>query len=111
MQTGKNNHDSIDQIMDSLDGIQSAMPRPFLHTRIMARMDRTRKDPWVRTWNFISKPAVSMAIVASLMIMNLYIFIQRSADQVEVKEEPTASVANDYEQQFVSYYSINEDLP
>jgi hypothetical protein len=111
MQTGKNNQDRIDQIMESLEGMESAMPRPFLYTRISARMDRNRKDPWVRTWNFITRPAVSMSIVASLMIMNLYIVFQRSADRSDLKEEPTANVTNDYELQFVSYYSINEDLP
>jgi hypothetical protein len=111
MQSGNNNQDRIDEVMDSLDGIQPAMPRPFLYTRIMARMERTRKDPWVRTWDFLTRPAVSLAIVFSLMIINLYILFQRSTSQPELKDEPTANLSNDYESQFVSYYSFNEEQP
>ena len=111
MQTGSHREVNIDLILDSLDGMERAQPRPFLHTRIMARMERNRRNPWVQTWNFVSRPAVSLTIIAGLMLLNFITLYQRTSEQTEIREEMTASASVEYEAQFVSYYAINDEQP
>ena len=111
MQTGSHHEVNIDLILDSLDGIQPAQPRPFLHTRVMARLERNRSNPWVRVWNVVSTPAVSLAIITSLLIINLVTVYQRTDAQAEVGEESVAAAPAEYEAQFVSYYAINDEQP
>ena len=111
MQTGSPQEVNIDLILDSLDGIQPAQPRPFLHTRVMARMERNHSNLWVRAWNFVSAPAISVAIITCLLIMNLITVYQGSGDQPEVREEVLANTTAEYEGQLVSYYAFNDEQP
>jgi hypothetical protein len=111
MQTGSHHEVNIDLILDSLDGIQPAQPRPFLHTRVMARLERNRSNPWVMAWNFLSKPAVYVSIIACLMVLNLVTLYQRTNEQAEVREESIAISAVEYDGQSVSYYAFNDEQP
>ncbi len=109
MQTESHHEVNIDLILDSLHGIQSAQPRPFLYTRVMARMERDRSNPWVKAWNFVSTPAITVSIITCLLIMNLYTVYQRTTDQPEVQVESLATATAEYEGQLVSYYAFNDE--
>jgi|LauGreDrversion4_2_1035121.scaffolds.fasta_scaffold270678_2 hypothetical protein len=111
MQAESHHEVNIDLILDSLDGITPAEPRPFLHTRVMARLERNRSNPWVRTWNFVSRPAVYVSIIGCLMIMNLFTLYQRTNEQGDVREESVAVATVEYEGQSLSYYAFNDDQP
>lgn len=111
MQTGSHHEVNIDLILDSLDGIERAQPKPFLHTRVLARMDKNRSNPWVQTWNFISRPVVSFSFITCILIINLYTLFQRTEEQSQVREDTVASTSVDYESQFVSYYAVNDEQP
>src|SRR6478735_10385204 len=59
----------IEQTLQCLDGVKRAEANPFLFTRIKARM--AKKDSvWERTFSFISKPIIAMAIVLLVMAVN-----------------------------------------
>jgi hypothetical protein len=111
MQTGSHHEVNIDLILDSLDGIERAQPKPFLHTRILARIDKTRSNPWIQTWNFITRPAVSFAFITTILLLNLYTLFQRGTEQADIREEIVAASSVDYESQFVSYYAVNDEQP
>lgn len=111
MQTGSHHEVNIDLILDSLDGIEPAHPRPFLHTRVMARMERNHKNPWVKAWNFVSTPAISVTIIICLLIINMVTVYQRAADQQDLREEALANGSAEYEGQLVSYYAFNDEQP
>jgi len=91
--------DAVDKTMDSLDGLQRAMPRPFLFTRIKARLVREEKSFWSRALDFIGRPAVAMATVVIAVIINATVFF-------EFQSEP-AQNAQDEEQVFASEYNLS----
>jgi hypothetical protein len=59
----------IEQTLQCLDGAKRAEANPFLFTRIKARMDR-KANVWERSFSFISKPAIAVAIVVMVMAVN-----------------------------------------
>jgi hypothetical protein len=59
----------IEQTLQCLDGVKRAEANPFLFTRIKARMNK-RANVWERTFSFISKPAIAVAIVVLVMAVN-----------------------------------------
>ena len=60
----------IEQTLQCLDGVKRAESNPFLFTRIQARMNK-RSSRWEeRTFSFISKPAIAIAIVVLVMAVN-----------------------------------------
>lgn len=59
----------IEQTLQCLDGAKRAEANPFLFTRIKARMNR-KANVWERTFSFISRPAIAVAIVVLVMAVN-----------------------------------------
>lgn len=87
----------IEKTLESIDGIQRAASNPYLFTRIKARMDRD-KNPWERTFSFVSKPLVAVAMLVFVMAINGWAIFSTS-NEVIGESNGTASVseiANEY---------------
>jgi len=59
----------IEQTLETLNGVKRAEANPYLFTRIKARMNR-KSGVWDRTFSFVSKPLVALAVLALVMAMN-----------------------------------------
>lgn len=71
----------IEQILDSLDGIGKAEPRPYFFTRVMARLEREQKTVWERAGAFISRPAVVVGSLVLVLVLNVFVLF-RQDDQL-----------------------------
>ena len=60
----------IEQTLQCLDGAKRAEANLFLFTRIQARMNKKSSRWEERTFSFISKPAIAVAIVVLVMAVN-----------------------------------------
>lgn len=58
----------IDDILQSLDGIQRAEPQPFFYTRLQAKLDVPDET---NNWRWLSKPAFSFATLLLLLVLNI----------------------------------------
>jgi hypothetical protein len=58
----------IDDILQSLDGLQRAEPQPFFYTRLLARLEN---HPAEKTWEWLSKPVFSLATLLLLLVLNI----------------------------------------
>ena len=59
----------IEQTLQCLDGVKRAEANPFLFTRIQARMNK-KTGVWERTFSFVSRPVIAVAIVLVVMAVN-----------------------------------------
>lgn len=66
-----------DKTLESLDGIQRAEPRPFLFTRVKARLERDKKNIWELTGAFLARPAVAVAGLCVILALNVFILFQK----------------------------------
>jgi hypothetical protein len=98
-------------ILNSLEGVQKASPAPFFFTRVQARLQKEEITLWGRFAGFITKPAVALATLFLIFLLNAAaLFYQQKtsvsvADQVEqgnIEEYNTTLAAN-------SYYDENTD--
>ena len=69
----------IEKTLQSLDGIQRAEANPFLFTRIQARMKKQRSSGWERTFSFISRPVVALAVLVIVMAVNGWSLYDKSS--------------------------------
>lgn len=70
----------VQEALDSLDGIQRAEPQPFFYTRLMGRLQRDQKTIWETIGSFLAKPAVALAGLAFILLLNVFIVSQRNSD-------------------------------
>jgi hypothetical protein len=77
---------NIDDILNSINGLQSASPKPFLGTRVVATIASNKntlhKKPLLQ-WLF--QPVVASAIVAFVIMLNLFVLQQDSTNNNETE--------------------------
>ena len=64
----------IDEVLHSIDSIQKASPRPFLFTRLEARM-QAEKNIWVKLSSFVVRPVVAFTCICFVLIVNAMVIL------------------------------------
>ena len=86
----------IDQALDSLDGVQRAEPQPWLYARVMKKLAlEDDRSVWGSISSFLSKPAVVIAGLFLILVMNGFILFKEES-------EPDTSIT----EQFVDSESL-----
>ena len=84
----KRSNTEIEDILNSLDGIARANARPFMHTRVMAKIQEENSF-WSRSVQFLAKPVIAFACLSAIAIANIYTVIHS-----DYQEQEAASVAS-----------------
>ncbi len=95
----KNVHD-IENILNSLDGMQRAEAKPFFTTRVLARLDKETESSWLP----VRKPVLIIAVLSCFFVMNVYLIVQ----QVKQTKTTTASETSSL-QSFANEYHLNSN--
>ncbi|MFN8250347.1 MAG: hypothetical protein U0V75_00600 [Ferruginibacter sp.] len=83
----------VDDTLNSLDGVQPASPKPYLFTRLTARMQRKNDGAWDSALRFISRPAVAMACVLLVVAINVMVFTMHRQNIIPANsEDPIAAI-------------------
>jgi len=94
----------IDAILESLEGMERAMPAPFLHTRIVARMEQDRGAVWSRIIQYLSQPAVSISLSMFLILLNAYVLLSGPDLSPTGFDDNNVAMVQDYDVHFTTSY-------
>lgn len=67
----------VEEILQSLDGMQRAAPQPWFYTRLQARLQREEKTGWVKVGSFLAKPVVAIAGLCLILVMNAILLLKQ----------------------------------
>jgi len=81
-----------DEALNSLDGTGRATPKPYLLTRINARMQNEKESSWDIALKFISRPAVALAGLCLVIVINATVGYKYTEKATVVQEEQYATV-------------------
>lgn len=73
MSRQENINKMIEEALGSVDDAQRAEPRPFLLTRINARMNKGTESVWEKAGWFISRPAVAFTGMCLIVLLNVMV--------------------------------------
>jgi hypothetical protein len=83
----------IDEALKSLDGAETATPKPYLFTRLNARMQNASENSWDNALRFISKPAFAFVSLCLVIAINATVIVYNyNGGTTAVTEETYASV-------------------
>ncbi len=99
----------IDDILNSLDGISRAEARPYMHTRVMARLQE-ENNFWTKTVGFLARPAVAIASVLVVLVANAYTVLNSDYPKQEVSTI-TSNVVSDGLQNENYILAVNDVNP
>ncbi len=110
-----NQNESIrrtEDVLDSLDGIRSASPAPFLYTRIRARMENHARPVWERVSERLARPWVAAGLAILLLVVNAVIVLNEKDDASGPGgEEHLFASHSDYNIHTTSFYEQNPEWP
>ncbi len=101
----------IDDVMQSMDGITRATPRPFLFTRLEARMQNER-NIWSKLSSFAARPIVAFACICFVLIINaMVIFMSGSVGKPVTQQGTELATADEYSQVSYNLYDFENAKP
>jgi hypothetical protein len=104
-------HKKIDEVMHSVDGIKRASPRPFLFTRLEARMQNER-NIWVKLSSFVARPVVAFTCICFVLIINvMVIFLLNSPGSLLPQQGNELATADEYSQVSSTLYEFENSKP
>jgi len=75
MNTNKPIAQIIDETLNSLDDAHRAEPKPFLFTRIKAKMLSAKENSWERASRFITRPSFAVSSLLFVIAFNIIIIV------------------------------------
>ncbi|MCO6497711.1 MAG: hypothetical protein J5I50_08635 [Chitinophagaceae bacterium] len=76
-----NKEQKIESILNSLDGVERATPRPFFFTRLEARMQRGEATFAEKLLGFLVRPSVAIAAVVLIVVMNAFVVVSTTLQE------------------------------
>jgi hypothetical protein len=104
-------HKKIDEVMHSMDSINRASPRPFLFTRLEARM-QNEKNIWVKLSSLLAKPVVAFTCICFVLIINvMVIFLSNDSINSLAQQGNELANADEYSQVSSTLYEFENAKP
>ncbi|MBP6430705.1 MAG: hypothetical protein KA319_02980 [Ferruginibacter sp.] len=93
----------VNEALHSLDDVKQATGKPYLLTRINAKMQTNSSSVWDAVLAFISKPAVAFACIAIIIAINAMVLSNNN--EANINTEDSYAIADEYN---TSTIAINE---
>ncbi len=104
-------HKRIDDVMHSIDNINRVSPRPFLFTRLEARM-QNQKNIWVKLSSFVARPVVAFTCICLVLIINaMVIFLSNNSADFVAQQGNELATADEYSQISSNLYEFENSKP
>ena len=101
----------IEEALNSVDDAQRAEPRPFLLTRIHARMNKGTESVWEKVSWFITRPAVAFTGLCMIILLNvMVVMFNKTPDSTAVAEQTVQTQADEFSYTAATIYD-NDNTP
>lgn len=79
--------DNINDILNSINNIQKATPKPYMYTRVIAKLQHNKNTIWEKLYSFITKPLVAFGFILLLLVLNTAAILQDSGKEDKTDAE------------------------
>ncbi|MBL0181078.1 MAG: hypothetical protein IPP96_01840 [Chitinophagaceae bacterium] len=85
----------IDEALASVESLSRAEAKPFLLTRIQARMTKETESVWEKAGWFITRPAVAFSGLCMIILINLAVIVFKGTTDTAGSTEQVAQSSTD----------------
>lgn len=102
----------VDEALDSVDDAQRAAVKPYLFTRIQARMNKENASAWEKAGWFISRPAVAFTGICLVALINAaVIFYNKTSAPVANTDVVVQNTTDEFSYTVSGIYDIENTQP
>lgn len=85
----------VEEALESVDQVSRAEAKPFLLTRINARMNKETESVWEKAGWFIGRPAVAFSGLCMIILINLAVLLFNQPSNAGTSTEQVAQSPTD----------------
>jgi hypothetical protein len=101
----------IEEALGSVDDAQRAELRPYLLTRIHARMNKGTETVWEKAGWFITRPAVAFTGLCMIVLINIMVVMfNKTLDSPTVADQTAQTQADEFSYTVATIYD-NDNTP
>lgn len=108
MSTKPNNPQGIDEVLNSLEGIQRAKAPAFFYTRLRERMERELESTGGPIIRLLTRPALALSLAAIVLILNTTTIMEMWNQDNNVTLDQQQLLASDYP---IGTYPVYDETP
>lgn len=99
----------VEETLCSFDGAKRAEAKPFLLTRIYARMQNQAgtQNAWTRIGSFLSKPAVAFGGLLLIIVLNVTVLVNGSNNN----QQNSGTAKDEFAVNVISIYDFENQEP
>ena len=102
----------VEEALNSVDNINRTEAKPYLLTRINARMARSTESAWEKAGWFIGRPAVAFTGLCLVLLINvMVIVINNSSDTNTVAEQTVQTQTDEFSYTVATIYDNENTQP
>jgi hypothetical protein len=102
----------VEETLNSVDSIKRAEAKPFLLTRIHARMNKGTESVWEKAGWFIGRPAVAFAGLCLVVLVNtMVIVLNNPSAQTTVADQPAQTQTDEFSYTVATIYDFENTQP
>lgn len=102
----------VDEALSSVDDVQRAQPRPYLFTRINARMNKASDSVWEKVSWLITRPAVAFSGLFLIVVINAgVVFNYKTATQTTTADVAVQNTADEFSYTVAGIYDTENTQP
>ena len=95
-----------DEALSSLDGAKRATVRPYLFTRLSARMERQNEGAWENIGRFIARPVVVVAGFCMIIAINAMVIAFNNSTTTNTTVTEQSATQDEFSTSVASLYDI-----
>ena len=102
----------VEEALNSVEDVQHAVAKPFLFTRINARMSKEVESAWEKFGWFITRPAVALTGLCMILLINAIVIItNKTANDVAATEQVAQNSADEFSYTVSTIYDNENTQP
>lgn len=101
----------VDEALESVDDVQRAGAKPYLMTRIRARMDRQAESVWEKAGWFITRPAVAFTGICLVVIINAAVLFYNKTTPANNNDVVVQNTTDEFSYTVSGIYDIENTQP
>ncbi len=102
----------IEEALNSIDVVNRAQAKPYLLTRINARMGKVTESAWEKAGWFIGKPAVAFTGLCMIILINLMVVVLNKPSNTDVvADQPAQTQVDEFSYSVATIYDTENTQP
>jgi hypothetical protein len=102
----------VEETLNCVDNAQRAAVKPYLFTRIQARMNKETESAWEKAAWFIARPAVAFAVIGLVVLINAtVIFYNKTGTPVANTDVAVQNSSDEFSYTVSGIYEIENTQP